>query len=122
MSFSSRQDVVDFVTKETNRAVKRAMDKEFTEDARKLKMYDRVSRHVGAFDYEGMSLKEMAAHAAKKLSIELREGDDPVSAVEGYLKGRADSASGSGMDGFRRTAQDSTGVSFLDKYLKGDGV
>jgi hypothetical protein len=111
-SFSTRQDVVDFVDKQVTKRVMDAYKDQERDAKRKVELYDRISRHVGSFDHEGMSLKEMAAHAAKRLSLNLAEGADPVSAIEGYLTGRTHAASGaSGMDG--------AVPSFLDGYLNG---
>lgn len=123
MYLNNRKEIAEFIDKEvSSRVTSRVMDaiRADARDAeRKVRLYDRVSRHVGSFDHENMSLQEMATHAAKKLGVDLAEGADPVSAVEGYLKGREHAAMGTSASDryWRGKAQDSAGASFLDEYL-----
>ena len=55
--------------------------------AKKSKLYDQLSAHIGAFDHAEMDLKDMAKYGCKKLGLEAPK-ETRVVALEAFLKGK----------------------------------
>ncbi|HEX5461063.1 MAG TPA: hypothetical protein VFX20_13950 [Steroidobacteraceae bacterium] len=87
------------------------------EEADRLRLYQRLSPIVGAFDASEMTSADIAVHGLKKLNLRVPpDKDDQVSAMNSWLDGR-DSAANPGGD--RRHAMDSRGRrSAVAEYLK----
>jgi hypothetical protein len=85
--------------------------------ASKQKLYQRLSPIVGAFDHDEMTLRDMAAYGLKKVGAP--EARDPVTALDFYLAGRAQSASQQREEfSHGGSAHDSQDESFMDSYLQ----
>ena len=55
--------------------------------AKKSKLYDQLSAHIGAFDHAEMSVSDMAKYGCKKLGLEAAK-ETRVVALEAFLKGK----------------------------------
>lgn len=80
--------------------------------AKKAKLYDKLSAHIGAFDHSEMDADKMAKYGCKQLGIEApKEGR--VTFLEAYLMGKGAPAS---------TGMDSAPVrkgNFVQRFLEG---
>ena len=80
--------------------------------AKKAKLYDKLSAHIGAFDHSEMDVSEMAKYGCKQLGIEApKEGR--VAFIEAYLMGKGAPAA---------TGMDSSPVrkgNFVQRFLEG---
>lgn len=81
--------------------------------AKKSKLYDTLSAHVGAFDHSEMDLDKMAKYGCKKLGLEVGK-ESRVPFLEAYLLGKGAAAPVAAMDS---TAINSG--NFVQRYLKG---
>jgi hypothetical protein len=81
--------------------------------AKKSKLYDTLSAHVGAFDHSEMDLDKMAKYGCKKLGLEVGK-ESRVPFLEAYLLGKGTAAPVAVMDS---TATNSG--NFVQRYLKG---
>ena len=55
--------------------------------AKKSKLYDQLSAHIGAFDHAEMTVSDMAKYGCKKLGLEAAK-ETRVVALEAFLKGK----------------------------------
>jgi hypothetical protein len=80
--------------------------------AKKAKLYDKLSAHIGAFDHSEMDVSDMAKYGCKQLGIEApKEGR--VTFLEAFLMGKGAPAS---------TGMDSAPVrkgNFVQRFLEG---
>jgi uncharacterized protein len=81
--------------------------------AKKSKLYDTLSVHVGAFDHSEMDLDKMAKYGCKKLGLEV-EKESRVQFLEAYLLGKNASTAVVAMD----SATPKKG-NFVQRFLKG---
>lgn len=82
------------------------------EEARRTRLYQRLSPVLGAFDASEMTLEDMARYGIKRLYPKGPSTADPVAAINSYLDGREQAraiASGA-MDAI-------PGGTFVDRYL-----
>ena len=79
--------------------------------AKKSKLYDQLSAHIGAFDHAEMDLKDMAKYGCKKLGLEASK-EARVVALESFLKGKG-TPSRVAMDSVARKGN------FVQRFLKG---
>lgn len=84
-----------------------------TEIAKKNKLYEKLSAHIGAFDHSEMDLAKMAKYGCKKLGVEAPK-ETRVAFLEAYLLGKGAPA---------RTGMDSAPVArkgnFVSRFLEG---
>lgn len=81
--------------------------------AKKSKLYETLSVHVGAFDHSEMDLDKMAKYGCKKLGLEV-EKESRVQFLEAYLLGKGASTAVVAMD----SATPKKG-NFVQRFLKG---
>lgn len=55
--------------------------------AEKSKLYNQLSKHIGAFDHSDMDIKKMAKYGLKKLGVEAPK-DNQVTFLNAYLQGK----------------------------------
>lgn len=67
-------------------AAKQTMDSMFAAVAKRDKLYNRLSKHVGAFDHAAMTAERVAEYGVKKLGIKCKVGDS-AAALNAYLDG-----------------------------------
>ena len=64
------------------------MDEAFSrfrqDESKKIKIYNRVSRAVGAFDHSAMDSKQVAVYGIKKLNIQCPKGQESI-ALDAYF-------------------------------------
>jgi len=80
--------------------------------AKKAKLYNELSAHIGAFDHAEMSLDAMAQYGCKKLGLEAPK-EARISSIEAFLKGKGAPA---------QAAMDSAAKSksnFVQRFLEG---
>lgn len=59
-------------------------------------LYDRLSKHIGAFDKSGMSTADLAKHGCAALNLDVPNGQhEPF--LNGYLLGRTHAKNGGGV-------------------------
>lgn len=80
--------------------------------AEKSKLYDKLSKHIGAFDHSEMDLDKMAKYGLKKLGVEAPK-ENRVTFLNAYLQGKGVSSA---------VAMDSTATrknNFVKRFLEG---
>jgi len=80
--------------------------------AEKSKLYDKLSKHIGAFDHSEMDLDKMAKYGLKKLGVEAPKANR-VTFLNAYLQGKGVSSA---------VAMDSTATrknNFVKRFLEG---
>ena len=80
--------------------------------AEKAKLYDKLSKHIGAFDHSEMDLDKMAKYGLKKLGVEAPK-ENRVTFLNAYLQGKGVSSA---------VAMDSTATrknNFVKRFLEG---
>lgn len=86
--------------------------------ARKDRIYNRLSKVVGAFDHSGMGAREVAAYGVKKLGLACAKGAE-FTALDMYLTGRE---AGNKVNPAKQRAADASegaAKSLVDNYIKG---
>lgn len=83
------------------------------EIAKKQKLYDKLSAHIGAFDHSEMDLSKMAKYGCKKLGLEVAK-EGRVAFLDAYLMGKG-APTRTGMD----SAPTARKGNFVSRYLKG---
>lgn len=86
--------------------------------ASKTRLYDRLSKVVGAFDHAAMDSRQVAAYGVKKLGIKAAKGSETI-ALDAYLTGREAAAKSNTTSVKARSAADAAASSDMDAYLKG---
>lgn len=79
--------------------------------AERTKLYNQVSRHIGAFDCSAMDEQEVAAYACRKLGLKAQKGQE-LAMITGYMAHRTPANKQKAV-----SAQDSADSSFIDKQL-----
>ena len=80
--------------------------------AKKAKLYNELSAHIGAFDHAEMDLDAMAQYGCKKLGLEAPK-EARISSIEAFLKGKGAPA---------KAAMDAASVrkgNFVQRFLEG---
>jgi len=81
--------------------------------AKKNKLYEKLSAHIGAFDHSEMDLSKMAKYGCKKLGLDVSK-ESRVTFLEAYLMGKG-APSRSGMD----SAPAARKGNFVSRFLEG---
>ena len=80
--------------------------------AKKSKLYDRLSAHIGAFDHSEMDIQQMAKYGCKQLGLDAAK-ESRVTFLEAYLIGKGTPAKTSAMDSAPRKGN------FVQRFLQG---
>lgn len=81
--------------------------------AKKQKLYDKLSAHIGAFDHSEMDIEKMAKYGCKKFNLDVPKSNR-VNFLDAYLTGKG-SPIRNGMD----SAHVARKGNFVSQYLKG---